>query len=286
MKYIYLSIDIEEWYELEYLKDYHLESTGIEVVPKIIDFLDMLDELQIKATFFVIADLLVKDADIIREISSRGHVIGCHGLNHILLYEKSNEIFLSEIKIAKQQLESVINNNVEGYRASCFSMDRDKLELVKEAGYQYDSSKILFKQHPLYRDLDLSGFKKIDDLVYNQGTLFEYEIPTLNIGKFDIPISGGGYLRLLPFCIIKKLINIYEKNHDNFLIYVHPFELTNIKLPFPKEVPLKNKLRANIGRKSNIKKLKKLLIYYSRKGSEFRTLSQDRNLRMEAGKNS
>lgn len=282
MKYVYLTIDIEEWYELEYLKDFSLETTGVEVVPKIIDFLDMLDELSIKATFFIIANLIEKDADIIREIAARGHAIGCHGLDHILLYEKETTSFLEEIKSAKSQLEEVTKTVVTGYRASCFSMERDKLELVRKAGYKYDSSKILFKEHPLYRNLDMSGFEKVDDLVYINDNFVEYEIPTLHIGKFDIPISGGGYLRLFPFWLIKLLIKKYEKAHENFLIYMHPFELTDTKLPFSKEVSLKNKFRASIGRKKNMRKLRKIILMLKMKGTEFRTLSNDRKIRIES----
>lgn len=281
MKYVYLTVDIEEWYELEYLKGYNLESTKVEVVPKIIDFLDMLDGLHIKATFFIVAGLVERDTDIIREIAARGHTIGCHGLDHILLYEKENADFLEEIKNAKSLIEAAVKCEVGGYRASCFSLERDKLELVREAGYEYDSSKILFKQHPLYRNLDLSGYEKVDDLVYQQDNFVEYETPTLQIGKFDIPISGGGYIRLFPFWMIKILIRKYEKKQKNFLLYMHPFELTDIPLPFPKEVSFMNKFRASVGRKNNLKKLRKVIMMLKKSGAEFRTLVEDRNFRIE-----
>jgi hypothetical protein len=42
---------------------------------------------------------------------------------------------------------------------------------------------IKFEQHPLYRNLDLKGFEKKDDLVYRRGNFFEYEIPTFKIGN-------------------------------------------------------------------------------------------------------
>jgi polysaccharide deacetylase family protein (PEP-CTERM system associated) len=281
MKYAYLTIDIEEWYELEYLKDYDLEKMGVEVVPKIFDFLDMLDELNIKATFFIVAELMEKYTDIIRDIAIRGHAIGCHGLDHILLYEKDNVNFLEEIKKAKELIETKANCTVNGYRAACFSMERDKLELVRQAGYKYDSSKILFKQHPLYRNLDMSGYDKVDDLVYVQDGFIEYETPTLNIGKFDIPFSGGGYLRLFPFWLIKKFIKKYEKQQKNMVIYIHPFELTNISLPFPKEVGFKDKFRASVGRKNNLKKLKKVIMLLKDMGSEFKTFDEDIEIRVK-----
>jgi Predicted xylanase/chitin deacetylase len=280
MKYAYLTIDIEEWYELEYLKEYNLKNTGVKVVPYIFDFLDILDELNIKATFFVVAELMEEYADIIRDIVARGHAIGCHGFDHILLYEKENENFLQEIKRAKELIEVYANCKVNGYRAACFSMERDKLELVKSAGYQYDSSRILFKQHPLYRSLDVSGFEKVDDLIYIENEFAEYETPTLNIGKYDLPFTGGGYLRLFPFWLIKIFIKRYIKQHHNILLYIHPFELTNIDLPFPKEVGLKNKFRASVGRKHNLKKLYRVIQLLKSLGAEFKTLDEDRNIRL------
>lgn len=281
MKYAYLTVDIEEWYQLDYLKDYNLENTGIEVVPQIIEFLDMLDELQIKATFFIVANIAEKHADILREIVARGHAIGCHGLDHTLLYEKENGVFIQEIKEAKNIIENIAKCKVFGYRAPCFSMQRDKLELLKKAGFKYDSSKINFRQHRLYGDLDLGGYKKIDDLVYLQDDFIEYEIPTIQIGKYEIPISGGGYLRLFPFWVIKQLIKTYARKQKNFLVYLHPFELTDIPLNFPTGVGLKNKLRATIGRKNNLNKIKKVILLLKKLGAEFRTLQADRAFRLQ-----
>src|SRR5699024_1487944 len=112
--------------------------------------------LNIKATFFVLAELAYKHADIIRDIHDRGHEIGCHGLDHELLYDKTDDEFKEQVAKGKKILDSVVGENVvEGYRASCFSMDRNKLDILKECGYRYDSSYISFAQHPLYGSLDL-----------------------------------------------------------------------------------------------------------------------------------
>lgn len=276
MNYAYLTVDLEEWYELDYLKDYRLKETGVEVVPRIIDFLDILDDLHIKATFFVVGTQVESNCDIIRELAARGHAIGCHGLDHVVLYEKENSEFSEEIRTAKKMLEASLGFEVTGYRASCFSMERDKLELVRSAGYKYDSSKILFSQHPLYRRLDINGYEKVDDLVYIQEDFIEYEASTLRLGRLNIPVLGGGYLRALPFWAIKRLVRRYEKQQQNLLMYVHPFELTNISLPFSAEVSFKNKLRASIGRRNNLRKLHKILTLLTNEGVQFRTLSEDR----------
>lgn len=279
MNKVFITVDLEEWYELDYLRDFNLKSSPVEMIPKIIDFLDILDSLKIRATFFILANIAEKNADIIREIRSRGHDIGCHGFDHRLLYEKENCQFYHEIIEAKRLLEKIAMCQIIGYRASCFTMDRAKLELVRKAGFEYDSSKILFSQHPLYRNLDLNGFAIKEDLIYTDNDFTEFEIPTLKLGKYNVPISGGGYLRLFPFWLIKLLIKIYEKQHENFLIYVHPFELTNHKMPLPKGLGLLNHFRASIGRKHNQKKLKKIFEFLHYRGAEFVTLNDEHILR-------
>jgi len=44
--------------------------------------LDMLDEFDVTATFFVVADVVDHYPGLVEEIVERGHEIGCHGLHH------------------------------------------------------------------------------------------------------------------------------------------------------------------------------------------------------------
>ena len=261
------------------MRQYDLKSSETKVIPYVFDFLDLLDKLDIKATFFVLGEIAKENSDILRDIVDRGHSIGCHGLDHRLLYEKDNETFFLQITRAKEIIKKACGSEISGYRASCFSMERDKLDIVQKSGFLYDSSKITFSQHPLYRNLDLAGFEKIDDLICKNGEFLEYEIPTVKLFKYDIPISGGGYLRLFPLWLLKILLKVYQKHNDNFLIYVHPFELCNIKLPLPKGLGFIKRFRCEVGRKRNLEKLKKLMIYLKKQGAEFRSLDMDCKLR-------
>lgn len=275
MENVFVTVDLEEWYHLDYLKTYNIDKDGVETVPQILNFLNLLDKLEIKATFFVLAELVDKYRKVIDEISRRGHEIACHGLDHDLLYNKTDDEFRSQVIEAKKILDDVIGGTgIKGFRASCFSMDRGKLDILHQCGYRYDSSYIRFVQHPLYGKLDLTGFDKADDLFYQRNGFCEFEIPTLKLFKFHIPISGGGYLRLFPYCLIKILIKKYTKEHSNFLLYLHPFELTNIRLPIPKSVSLGHRLRASIGRKGNIRKLERVLLLLRKLGAQFYTIDQ------------
>ena len=146
-------------------------------------------------------------------------------------------------------------------------------------GFTYDSSRIRFAQHPLYRNLDLTGFTRADDLVHVRGRFAEYEIPTLDILKYSIPISGGGYLRLFPFWLLKLLLALYGRRHENFTIYVHPFELTDVPLPLPAGLGKMTRFRCLVGRKHNLKKLRRVIRWLKKRGARFTTLEQDRRER-------
>lgn len=279
MKRAWLTVDLEEWYHLDYLDKQACMDTGVRVVPDLFEFLDMLDEEAVRATFFCVAEIAEENADILMEILRRGHALGCHGLDHVRLTEKSPEQFQEETRRAKAILENVTGRPVTGYRASCFTLERDKLEVLRALGFTYDSSKIRFAQHPLYRNLDLTGFDQPDDLVYVDGDFSEYEIPTLDIGKYSLPISGGGYMRLFPFWLLRILLRLYEKRHDNFTIYIHPFELTRRRLPLPECVGCKTRFRCLVGRGHNLKKLRRVIRFLKKRGARFDTLEQDRKER-------
>lgn len=279
MNCAFLTVDLEEWYHLDYLKGYDCRKTGVRVLPQIFDFLDMLDDEGVKVTFFCVGEIADENAGILREILRRGHALGCHGLDHELLTNKSLEQFVDETRRARAMIETAAGQPVTGYRASCFTMERDKLDALRELGFTYDSSKIRFAQHPLYRNLDLTGFTRPEDLVYIQGDFSEYEIPTLDIRGYSIPISGGGYLRLFPFWLLRILLGMYAKKHENFTLYVHPFELTDLPLPLPKGLGKATRFRCLVGRRGNLKKLRRVIRWLKKRGARFITLEEDRRER-------
>ena len=282
MRHAWITVDLEEWYHLDYLKDYHCRDSGVRVIPQLYEFLDLLDDEGVKATFFCVGEIAQENTGLIRELVRRGHAVGCHGLDHDLLTNKSVDQFEEEVRQAKALIEAAARRPVTGYRASCFTMERDKLDRLRALGFAYDSSKIRFAQHPLYRNLDLTGFEAADDLVYAQDGFFEYEIPTLELLGYSIPISGGGYMRLFPWWLLRGLLSLYARRHENFTLYIHPFELTAMPLPLPKALGAATRFRCLVGRRGNLKKLRRVIRFLKRRGARFTTLEQDRREREQA----
>ena len=271
MRTFFLTLDLEEWYHLDYFQKYDPEKKPI-MVNNLIPFLDLLDKYNIKITVFVLGELINTHKDLIKEINQRGHEIGIHGWDHNVLSRKNTTDFISEILRTKECLEAIINTPVTGYRAPCFSLNNEKLDSLQRNGICYDSSYIQFKEHPLYGALNLDDFSKIDDIIYKKDHFFEFELPTIRILSKSIPISGGGYFRLFPKFLFTVLYRRYLKKNNNFLMYIHPFELTE------KEVNLKgygfiNRLRFSIGRKNNLQKLDWLIRKSLKDNFKFSTLS-------------
>ena len=73
-------------------------------------------------------------------MSEGGYKRASHGYAHILVHHQSPEEFREDISRAKGILEEIIGDRVLGYRAPSFSITPWAVEIIKEMGYQYDSS--------------------------------------------------------------------------------------------------------------------------------------------------
>jgi hypothetical protein len=72
---------------------------------------------------------------------------------------------------------------------------------------------------------DVSGNSNPQFEIRNSKSILEFPISTMRILGRNLPISGGGYFRLLPYSIVKKgLKEINEKERMPFVFYLHPWE--------------------------------------------------------------
>jgi len=68
--------------------------------------LDLLDEFNAKATFFLIAKNAEKYPQIVKNIRTNGHAIGIHTYNHLNGWKTNNNNYLQDIKKASDIVES------------------------------------------------------------------------------------------------------------------------------------------------------------------------------------
>lgn len=272
MRKYFLTLDLEEWYHLEYLKEYKEKIASEQrFAPRVIPFLKKMADEGVYLTVFVLEDVTRENPKVIKQIAELGHEIACHGQEHELVYQLSVDEFEKRIGESKMVLDEIVGYSIQGYRAPCFSMENEKLDILWELGFTYDASLIRFKEHKLYNVMDMSAFDKLESMIYRKDNKYEFETPTHDIIGKSIPISGGGYFRLFPLWLMKYFMKKHWENEENFIFYIHPFEVVGEKLKNGKMMGKKNYFRFQVGRPTLQKKLLKYIKWLKKQNVEFMT---------------
>jgi len=255
-KVIALSFDIEDWFTVRNMRDIYQfddwEKQELRVRIGLDFILHELSRKNIKATFFILGWIAEKCPDIVRDIDLAGHEICSHGYAHIPIDLLTPESFDKDLKQSINCLTKLTQKKIKGFRAPSFSITKNTIwaiDILKKNGFEYDSS-IFSIIHP---DYGINNFPTkttyIQDLI---------EVP-LRKGAFygvSIPVCGGGYFRLLPYRLVKKILARTLKQ-ESFVMYFHPWEFDpdqpKVGLGFFK------KFRHYIGLRSNRRKFSNLL---------------------------
>ncbi|MBP7088513.1 MAG: DUF3473 domain-containing protein [Candidatus Omnitrophica bacterium] len=256
-----LSFDIEDYFQVDNFRKTisfsQWSNFEVRVEKNTKRILNILEEYDTRATFFVLGWIAEKFPNLIKEIHQLGHEIASHGFDHQLVTSKDARTFREDIRKSKRLLEDIIQEPVYGYRAPTFSITKDSewaFDILMEEGFKYDSSVFPFR----YDKTGLPENKRYIHKIYNQQH-YLWELPISNVkilGK-NFPFSGGGYFRLFPYDFIKNIIQKHNNTNHIVIVYLHPWELD------PKQPKIKagflNSFRhyVNIAKTEN--KLKNLL---------------------------
>lgn len=256
-----LSIDVEDWFQVENLKQairresWELNVSRIERNINLI--LDLLKQNNTKATFFVLGWIAKRYPLLIKNIFKEGHEIGCHGYNHDLLRSLSHDKFYEDVFNAKKILEDIIGEKVVGYRAPSFSITDWALDILKSLGFQYDSSYFPIAIHNRYGKLN--GFKDSNNSILEiRRDFYQVTLSYVSLSKLKLPWAGGLYFRLIPYNIFKFGVNKILNQKDYYLFYIHPWEF-DPEQPKIKDINLNYRLRHYINLNKTERKFKRLL---------------------------
>lgn len=224
-----LTVDVEDYYHVsafEGVVSYERwDQYESRVEKNTYHILDTLDVYQIKATFFVLGWVAERHLRLIREIVQRGHEVASHGYSHKRIYTQTPERFRQETRQSKCILEDITGDPVIGYRAASYSITKRSLwalETLVEEGFLYDSS-IFPICHDLYGIPSAERFSHIINT--KSGEIREYPLSTLRVFRTNIPVCGGGYLRIYPYSLTKTAVKaLNRKEHQPAIIYTHPWE--------------------------------------------------------------
>lgn len=273
-KYAVLSMDLEDWFHLDYFEKMSCDES-ISTLDGVDTYLNLLDEYGIKTTFFTVGELAKGLEPLIKKIQERGHEIGIHSFHHKRPLTLSIEEFREDTIKAKASIQKIIGNQPLGYRAPCFSLDRARLDILRELGFSYDTSKIDFADHPLYGKMDVNDFNRPYPWVFEQNGFVEFEVSTSKVLGKSFPVSGGGYVRILPWFLMKRLLKKYLKKESFYFFYIHPFELSKVlDIPFPQNTSASTRFRFSKGRASVENKIRNLIGLLQEEGYTITTFSQ------------
>ena len=187
--------------------------------------LDLLDEYNVKATFFALGWVADAVPELIREVVSRGHEIASKGYFHRSIREFSREEFREDSARAREALERASGRSVDGYRVAQRWLrpeDLWALDVLAEEGYKFDSS-----MRPLFRQYAHEPWRRFVHQHHNgERTILEVPISTAHVLGYDIPIAGANYFRQLPFSLVKRAVRQWDRKYEApFVMYFHVWEL-------------------------------------------------------------
>jgi polysaccharide deacetylase family protein (PEP-CTERM system associated) len=188
--------------------------------------LELLAERDVHGTFFVLGWVAERSPGLVRRIAAAGHEIACHGYSHQLIYRQSRQEFRDETARAKVLLEDAIGRPVLGYRAASFSIVRDSLWALDELidlGFRYDSS-IFAIRHDRYGIPDASPLPGRVTAPSGR-SIIEFPMAPANFFGLKIPVTGGGYFRILPYRLTLAGLRQINAAGRPFAFYLHPWEI-------------------------------------------------------------
>ncbi len=244
-----LSVDFEDWHQLVHrrLGCEGWEQAGPALARQTGELLALLDELGIKATFFIVGMTARAYPELLAPIVAAGHEIACHGDRHLPVSGQTPEELAADLKAARTTIEQLTGVAPIGYRAPAFSITTGAswaFEVLVEQGFEYDSS-----QHDSPRirgriapasgaphELELPGGRK----------LWEFPVAVWQLKRTTVPVGGASYWSVMPTLFVLGALRRAEPLAG---LYLHPQELD----PEPLRISLPDHAHASLRARAGLR---------------------------------
>ena len=251
-----VTVDVEDWYHVPAVSGSPF--SPYENAPSFLDSwdgrydylteatrrtLNLLDDLDLQATFFVVADVVDNYPGLVGEIVDRGHDVGCHGLHHECAIHPDTkeplfgrEEYRERILEARRKLEEASGQEVTGFRAPNAYVGGWMLDIIEDLGFEYDSS---VARNSLYNktDANLAG---VDTTPYAplEGSLVpggdreltEFPWPYLDLKAGKLPTAGGPTIRMFGYHAVQRGI-AQSLDRGDSVFYFHPIDIAREDFP-------------------------------------------------------
>lgn len=224
-----MTIDLEDWFQVSNLDGYLSRDDWSECEFRLRRnterLLELLEGAGAHATFFVLGWNAEKCPELIREIADAGHEIATHGYEHRLIYDLTPAKFRQDLRRSVDVIEQATGAVVRGHRAASFSLTENclwALEVMAAEGIAYDSS-----MFPIRHDRYGVSRRWMEgrDIVTDSGSIVEVPITVCPVKGVNLPFAGGGYFRMLPYGVVKRLTRFVNGAGRRVVFYFHPWEL-------------------------------------------------------------
>ena len=254
-----LTFDIEDWFHiiqkypdniLERWSNYEVRiHNGMDRIFKI------LDENNLKATFFILGYIARKHPEIVKRIHELGHEVAAHSDMHRAAYLQNKLEFKEDLSNCINSLENITGEKVLSYRAPGFSIKKQNVwafEILHELGIRYDAS--IF---PATReDGGFDDFSASTPAIvkYNGVCMKEFPMSINTFAGRKFTVTGGGYFRFFPYRWMRNMI----AKADYTMTYFHPRDF-DPKQPVLDGLSLKRRFKSYYNLSKSYVKFKQLI---------------------------
>ena len=223
------SVDVEDWFHILDIPGApplsSWDSLPSRVEKNFFHLLELFAAHEVKVTCFFLGWVAERFPHLVKRALRDGHEIASHGYAHRLVYEMGREAFYEDALRARKILEDILGAPVLGYRAAGFSARQDTpwfFEMLAKAGYQYDSSVFPTKcGHGGISDSRREPHQHVN----NNVTIQEFPITVTDFLGKPLCFFGGGYLRLFPYRLIRRMAKQVLSEGRPVVFYIHPREI-------------------------------------------------------------
>lgn len=224
-----LSFDVEEYFQVEAaagsVERSQWDSFEDRLTPCVELILELLHRARASATFFVLGWIAQRRRRVVQAIADAGHEIASHGMTHEMLARLEPREFRRQLLDSRKLLEDIAQRPVVAFRAPTFSITQRTawaIDVLAEEGFEYDSS--IF---PIRRGrYGIADAPRGPHIAIGPGGGRILEIPplTMRVAGVNVPVGGGGYLRLLPVRLLALALAGASRAHRPAIVYMHPWE--------------------------------------------------------------
>jgi polysaccharide deacetylase family protein (PEP-CTERM system associated) len=218
-----VSVDFEDWHQLvrRRVGAANWRDPGPALAGQTRSLLALLEQLGVRATFFVLGVAARSHPNLVEEVAARGHEIACHGDQHLPVHSQSREEFADDLGRAVGTIERLTGTRPLGYRAPAFSID-DRCpwahEVLAAEGFGYDASE---HDSPRLRAAGAGVGRSPYRIELPAGELWELPVAVWYMHGRRIPVGGPSYWATMPVPLV--LLGL-RKVGPLAGLYMHPYE--------------------------------------------------------------